>query len=369
MRLPQPTVVLAASDHGLGHATRCAAVGRALVERGIAVAFRSSAPASIFERLGPVVGGPTDIGLVQSDAVTVDLALTRARWDDWIARWPVLVAEEAVRLRELGADLVVADVPPLAIAAARHASLPAIALGNFGWDWIHEELARARRDDTLLAVARHIAAQYATAELLLHLPLSEPMRAFRVRETIPLVARVARESRATTRARLGIADDAAVALLSFGGGGLRDLDLSGLAADAPEWVLVAPGFATRSDPRVVPLGFDDVFHPDLVLAADVVVSKPGYGIVSECLAHGRPMLYVERGDFPEQPIVARAIERDLAGVRATIATLRAGRVGATLRALAIAGRALPHRDATGAAAAADRIADRARAAVRVRRPC
>jgi UDP-N-acetylglucosamine:LPS N-acetylglucosamine transferase len=38
---------------------------------------------------------------------------------------------------------------------------------------------------------------------------------------------------------------------------------------------------------------------DLVAAADVVVTKPGYGIVSECVAHQTAMLYTSRGHFRE----------------------------------------------------------------------
>ena len=42
-------------------------------------------------------------------------------------------------LRALDAALVVADIPPLALAAARLAGVPAIALGNFTWDWIYRD--------------------------------------------------------------------------------------------------------------------------------------------------------------------------------------------------------------------------------------
>ena len=35
-------------------------------------------------------------------------------------------------------SMTVSDLPPLGIAAAKAAGLPAIALGNFTWDWIYE---------------------------------------------------------------------------------------------------------------------------------------------------------------------------------------------------------------------------------------
>ena len=46
-------------------------------------------------------------------------------------------------------------------------------------------------------------------------------------------------------------------------------------------------------------------YVDLVAAADVVVTKPGYGIVSDAIAARTRMLYTDRGDFPEYPIMVR----------------------------------------------------------------
>jgi UDP-N-acetylglucosamine:LPS N-acetylglucosamine transferase len=46
-----------------------------------------------------------------------------------------------------------------------------------------------------------------------------------------------------------------------------------------------------------------------VRAADLVISKPGYGIVSECIAGGTPILYTSRGDFAEYPILVEGIRK------------------------------------------------------------
>ena len=46
-------------------------------------------------------------------------------------------------------------------------------------------------------------------------------------------------------------------------------------------------------------------YEDLVAAVDVVVTKPGYGIIAECIAAGTPMLYTSRGDFREYDLLVR----------------------------------------------------------------
>jgi L-arabinokinase len=54
----------------------------------------------------------------------------------------------------------------------------------------------------------------------------------------------------------------------------------------------------------------DVFrHADLVALADAVITKPGYGIVSECLANRIPVLYTSRGAFAEYAPLVDGLNR------------------------------------------------------------
>ena len=50
-----------------------------------------------------------------------------------------------------------------------------------------------------------------------------------------------------------------------------------------------------------------VRYEDLVGAADAVVTKPGYGIVSEAIANDTAMLYTARGHFPEYDVIVREL--------------------------------------------------------------
>ena len=46
-------------------------------------------------------------------------------------------------------------------------------------------------------------------------------------------------------------------------------------------------------------------------AADVVVTKPGYGIIAECISTGTAMLYTSRGIFREYDVLVREMPRYL----------------------------------------------------------
>jgi L-arabinokinase len=52
-------------------------------------------------------------------------------------------------------------------------------------------------------------------------------------------------------------------------------------------------------------------YEDLVAAADVVVTKPGYGIISECIANETAVLYSSRGHFVEYDVLVTEMPRYL----------------------------------------------------------
>jgi L-arabinokinase len=52
-------------------------------------------------------------------------------------------------------------------------------------------------------------------------------------------------------------------------------------------------------------------YEDLVRAVDVVVTKPGYGIIAECIANETAILYTLRGRFAEYDVLVREMPRFL----------------------------------------------------------
>jgi L-arabinokinase len=99
-------------------------------------------------------------------------------------------------------------------------------------------------------------------------------------------------------------------------------------------------------------------YEDLVAAVDVVVSKPGYGIVSECIANGTPLLFTSRGRFAEYDVMVEQMPRMLRCRHIAQEDLLAGRWRDDLEAL-LAQADPPERPRVdGAAIAASIIFDR-----------
>jgi len=347
---PERVIALYLSGHGYGHMTRACEVLAELRRRApdVPLAVVGSVPERLVRRAvpGPLVfrTATCDVGLVQRDALHIDEPATAARCRDFESTWAARIEAEASFLKKSGARLVIGDIPPLAFAAAAQAGLRSVALGNFSWDWVYRHLSV--REPALAASADLAAGAYRQAALLLELPFAGDLSAFTRRERIGLVARRPRVAREEGRRRLGL-DGRPAVLLSFGGVGLPAMEQGG-TAESLEFRWLRP---SDVDDRLEAL---DLTYPDVVHAVDLVVTKPGYGIVTDAIAAGTRVVYTERGDFPEYPVLVEGMTRLLACVHVSNADLLAGRIEDPVRrALAMPVPSAPEMD--GASRAARRL--------------
>ncbi len=164
---------------------------------------------------------------------------------------------------------------------------------------------------------------------------------------LPFIARRARHTPADTRARLGL-PDGRLALVSFGGYGVSGIDLDALSRTTGWSLLVSA--SVPFGPDRVPLSdvaTSGALHPldepaiyamglryeDVVAAVDVVVTKPGYGIISECVANDTALLYTDRGHFIEYDVLVREMPRVLRCAYLPQADVLSGRWQSALDAL------------------------------------
>jgi L-arabinokinase len=337
------TVVFYISGHGFGHASRQVEVINALAARrpDVRIAVRSSVSPALLARtirtqstLDPVT---CDSGIVQVSSIEHDDAATLRHAIDFYRSFEGRVRAEVGALTHSNARVIVGDIPPLAFAVAARLELPSLAIANFTWDWIYESHPGFDTEPWILPLMREA---YSQASYALALPFSGGFEVFPARESLPLIARHAQRSREETRAHFGIPQNRRVALLSFGGYGLPSLDLSAIDC-AREWVIVTTDRVTGDAapmPHVVRLIEDGLFtggfrYEDLVAASDMVVTKPGYGIIAECASTGTPMLYTSRGDFREYDLMVAEMPSYVRAQFISRDDLFAGRWSAAIEAL------------------------------------
>jgi UDP:flavonoid glycosyltransferase YjiC (YdhE family) len=303
------TVVFYISGHGFGHASRSIEVINALIARAgdVRVIARTSAAAWLFDKTIRNRQAfrreelATDTGAVQIDSLHLDEAQTVARATAFMRTFDERVAQEAVALGHHGAALVVSDIPALGIAAANRAGIPGVALGNFTWDWIYAAYPGGQD------AARAIGDAYAGANLALRLPMHGGFGTFEHIVDLPFVARRSARRPEETRHALGLPTGRRLVLLSFGGYGVDRIDHAALER-LNGYAVIGSVHHPLDEAAMYEAGFR---YEDLVRAVDVVVSKPGYGIISECVANDTAFLYTSRGHFVEYDVLVRDCPRYL----------------------------------------------------------
>lgn len=316
------SIVFYISGHGFGHASRevevinqLEPVLRAAGARDTIV-IRSAADPWLFDRTlrVPVERMPAavDTGVVQLDSLHLDDAETFRVAREFYAGFDARAREEADLLRALKARLVVSDIAPLAFEAAHRAKIPSLGIANFSWDWIYEGYPDHAASAGMVISTIRVA--YRKATRLLRLPLHGGFETFPVIEDIPFIARHAAHPPDQVRAALGIPLDRPAVLASFGAYGIDHLS-SGAPDCLPDWSVVVSDRTLQSGAQLDVPGFTRIHedalyaqglrYEDLVAAVDVVLTKPGYGIVSECIANDTALLYTSRGRFPEYDVFVK----------------------------------------------------------------
>ncbi len=318
------TIVFYISAHGFGHASRDVEVINALlaIDPDLEIVVRTAASRWLIEL---TVRGPLryhrvecDTGIVQLDSLRLDERETIRRARQFMSELPAYVDAEGLWLAANDARLVVADIPALGVAAGAAAGLPVAALGNFSWDWAYA--AYPGSED----VVARIQDAYAKADLALRLPMWGGFDAFPRVVDLPFVARHSQREAADTRRALGLPSDHRLVLVSFGGYGVEGIDLDALSRLQGYVALVSASVPVGPDRRplaevgrhgsLVPIDEPAMYaagyrYEDLVRAVDVVVTKPGYGIIAECLANDTALLYTSRGPFIEYDVLVEAMPR------------------------------------------------------------
>jgi hypothetical protein len=309
-------VAYVVSSHGFGHAARaCAVMAEMHLQRSeIHFEVFTEVPKWFFSESLPACFSyhryASDVGLVQCSPLVEDLEATsglldRHRYDD-----PDTVGKLAAGLRRLGCSVVIADISPIGLAAAVKAGIPSVLVENFTWDWIYlnypDGPSRLRRH------GRNMGEIFASANLRIQTdPVCEPLP---MAERVEPVARHPRSQRVTARAALGVPADEPMIVVSMGGVPWNYRDFADFDHSDGAWIVVPGGserVAHRSG-RILKLPFHcDSYHPDLVAASDLVVSKLGYSTVAEAYQAGTALAYVERPRFPESPILSRWVEEHM----------------------------------------------------------
>ncbi len=323
------------SSHGLGHLAQTAPVLNAL--RRLVPGLRLTVASLLPEpRLRARIDGEFDIepraldfGFEMEDAFRIAREPSARAYRDFHSHWSERVAEAAAWMERLQPDLLLANAAYLPMAAAAQQGIPAYGMSSLNWADLLAHVYAA--EPWMPPVHAQMLQAYRSARAFIKLTPGMDMPDLSNGQWVAPVARLGRRRRAELRERCGVAADAKLLLVAFGGVDARLPMEDWRCPTGLHWLVPAAWCIDRpSVSAIEPLGWD---FSDLIASVDALIGKPGYGTFVETACNGTPMLYAARPGWPEQDALIPWLHRHARAREVSEALLRRGDLADELEAL------------------------------------
>ena len=330
-----PRLLVDISAHGFGHLGQTAPVLDALHAAlpGLDITIRSGLTR---ERLGARIAAPfrhvaaaTDFGYVMRNAIDLDLAASAERYRVFHADWQDRVAAEAQWLTASRFDAVLANVAYLPLAGAARAGIAAAALCSLNWADLFAHYYGGQA--WAAPIHAQMLAAYRAARVFLRATPGMPMPLLDNLRIVAPICRVAAAQRQALAARLGIDATERWVLVAMGGIAFP-LDVARWPRlPGVRWLVPAESWLARDD--VTAFDRAPIDFTALLASSDAVLTKPGYGTFVEAACHGIAVLYVPRGDWPEEAALSAWLHANTQALAVGRKDLLAGKLQGRLDAI------------------------------------
>lgn len=309
MRDAEGHIVFLVSSHGLGHLGQVAAVIDALrqLAPSLYISVASQLDAGVVRQFLPdsvqIVTAPAHATIAMNGPLDVDVGRTEQIFQNWHKHIDRHIDECSLWLERLNPDLVVSDVDYTVFPAARNLAVKAIAMCSLNWSEILRPMLPVT--ETNMAVCEAIDRFYNMADCFFALEPAMPMPALSKARSMPFVAR--RGNADGVRQALGLTENQRLVLYTMGGI-KQDLDVQHWQVpDNTVWVL-PDNLAVRASWCLAQseCGHDYI---DLLAAADVLCTKPGYGSFTEACINETAVVYVRRHGWPEEAVLLEWLQQ------------------------------------------------------------
>jgi len=288
------------SDHGYGHATRDIAIIRELLEHfdDIKISICTSEPLEFLKR--SLVNNEERINFrdIKNDfgyCVTHDLKIhptkTKRKVKRWLNNWQYYIKREMRFLKKNKINILISDIPPQPLICASKLKIPSIAVTNFTWYEVYKDLFSKEN------FIKKIKEAYTKADKGLILPFETGNLPFKSKKRIGLISRKITKKYKQKRKEMGVNP---TENLVFVGVGKSYFNTKKTKFKISETIKKNYSFLTSSGYDLMPFPHYEI--PDkatesqnYINACDFVISKFGYGVVSEALRGKIPMALTTRG--------------------------------------------------------------------------
>ena len=298
------------SDYGYGHASRDIAIIRRLRDEfnNVKIYIKTEEPFHFVQQSLPqkdvkVIQTKNDVLVIfKENSVIVDREQTEKILDEWLALWDNYIQNEKRFCKAHKIDLILSDIAPQPFIVAYELGIPGIAISNFTWYYIFYPLFGD------IPATERIKEAYHCADIALVLPFNEKMDIFKKKKGISLVSREITADKFDMRKKRGISDDEMLVYIGVS----RSCDPSFMRSmkpiEAPNVKILFSSAAELPFENVIRIPNNETETQNYIAMCDLIVSKTGYGTVSEAVKAKIPMLLLKRNGFREDELIGNKVE-------------------------------------------------------------
>ena len=219
-------------------------------------------------------------------------------------RWFEQLANYADKLSSLNCDLLLSNISYLSLAAANQLGISGIALSPLNWADIYQYFCS--QTPIYARIHEHMLTAYESADVFLKPTPSMPMHELRNTQSVGPIAATGCSLKHWLCEKLGTNISTKLVLVAMGGHDLH-IPVTWPTDSSIIWLVTR---SWKTDQRNVVV-FEDLDIPflDLLASCDLLVGKPGYGSFVEATTMGKPILYMTRPDWPEEPFLIQWLEQ------------------------------------------------------------
>lgn len=297
------SIFVALSSHGFGHAAQTCVVLNALAESrsGLTFDITTNVPHDfLIQRLRcsfEYRQEKVDPELVMESSLKVLPRETFDSYSTWFSQWDAHVEHYTKQLEKQRSALVLTNVAFTVAPAAKRAGIPVLGFCSLNWADIFAHYCG--HFDGAMAQIKQMQQAYGDLDRFIRLTPAMPMSWLRNAVSVPPIVRFGVDQRQRIIDDLGVKQEHRLVLVGFGG---IDTPLplkSWPMASDISWLFPAGVHTIRKD--MLSLTDLNLSYIDALASCDVVVTKPGYGTFVEAAFAAKPVVYIERDDWPEQP--------------------------------------------------------------------
>ncbi|WP_162927830.1 glycosyltransferase [Bacillus sp. Y1] len=289
------------SDYGYGHASRSIAIIRELLQKNdINITVCHSFAQEFIKRSLHNTNSVgyrkinTDIGyFLKKDSIYPDKIRLSLEYKNFMSNWDELIRQEQAFLVRESIDLVISDISPIAFEPAYQLGIPSIGISNFTWYTAYQGLLSTKELTPLYQAYRNMTYFYTLAGC------KEPDWTAN-RKDFGFFARTV-DAEEVKRISEEINPNGKRVIFVGFGMKLNTNFLENLPLwNSPDCVfIVSSNVKVKHRENIFKIPFDYLETQNYIAASDLVITKAGWGTVSEAVTSQIPLLIIERDTMAE----------------------------------------------------------------------